>query len=79
MESIDVFKGASAAMFGVRGFGGVINITTKQGIDVRKYEEYNLTVFTPLGYQKPVEFYSPKYETLESRHLTVPDYRTTIF
>ena len=79
VESIDVFKGASAAMFGVRGYGGVISITTKQGVDVRKREEYNSTVYTPLGYQRPVEFYSPKYETLESKHLTIPDYRTTIF
>ena len=66
-------------MFGVRGFGGAISITTKTGGVGNKRNEYNATVYTPLGYQKPVEFYSPKYETLESKHLTIPDYRTTIF
>jgi len=27
----------------------------------------------------PVEFYSPQYETLENKQLSIPDYRTTIF
>ena len=31
------------------------------------------------SYQEPVEFYSPKYETLEARQAVIPDYRTTIF
>jgi TonB-dependent SusC/RagA subfamily outer membrane receptor len=86
VESIDVFKYASAAAFGVRGTNGVISITTRRGIDVireveswREKEALNYTVYTPLGYQKPVEFYAPRYETLEAKHLTIPDYRTTIF
>jgi len=32
-----------------------------------------------LGYQKPIEFYSPKYDTPESKNFSVPDFRTTIF
>ena len=87
VESIDVFKGASAAIFGARGDAGAISITTRGGMDIvrevermrGKSEAFNYTVQTPLGYQKPVEFYSPKYETLESKQFTVPDYRTTIF
>ena len=79
IESIDVFKpGASAAVFGSRGAGGVISITTKKGIDDTAIERKD-GIFIPLGYQKPVEFYSPQYETLEAKHLTIPDYRTTIF
>jgi len=80
VESIDIHKGASAAIYGVRGSGGVISITTKKGVDVDIQKEiYNQAIYTPLGYQKPVEFYAPKYETLEAKHLTNPDYRTTIF
>ncbi len=81
IESIDVFKGASTGAFGVRGANGVISITTIKGGGNRNLEreESNYTVYTPLGYQKPVEFYSPKYETLESKHLSIPDFRTTIF
>jgi len=50
---------------------------TREEID--KMQITNFAVYTPLGYQKPVEFYSPQYETLEAKHLTIPDYRTTIF
>ena len=79
VESIDVFKGANP--FGVRGAGGAISITTKRGGPniSRENPELNYIIYTPLGYQKPIEFYSPVYETLESKHLTIPDFRTTIF
>jgi hypothetical protein len=76
VESIDVVK--YSAILGVRGSGGVISITTRRGGDPGP-EKLNHTVYTPLGYQKPVEFYSPKYETLEARQSPIPDYRTTIF
>jgi TonB-dependent SusC/RagA subfamily outer membrane receptor len=88
VASIDVFKNASsAAIFGMRGGNGVISITTKRGMDMineiesvyGKGAAANYTVYTPLGYQKPIEFYSPKYETLEAKKSFVPDYRTTIF
>ncbi|MDR0796261.1 MAG: TonB-dependent receptor plug domain-containing protein, partial [Tannerella sp.] len=79
VESIDVLKFARAAAFGMRGSDGVISITTRGGEINDEIEKLNQTVYTPLGYQKPVEFYSPKYETLEAKHQTVPDYRTTIF
>ena len=86
VESINVFKGADAAAFGVRGAGGVISITTKRGIDeireieiLRENKAKKYTIYSPLGYQKPVEFYSPKYETLEAKNFGNPDYRTTIF
>ena len=80
-ESIDVFHGVSATAFGVRGANGVISITTQKGSAGLSLEndDSNYTVYTPLGYQKPVEFYSPKYETLEAKHLTIPDFRTTLF
>ena len=81
VESIDVFKGVSTTAFGVRGANGVISITTKTegSNNSAASEELNYTVYTPLGYQKPVEFYAPKYETLEAKHSVIPDYRTTIF
>jgi len=82
IESIDVFRGPNAALFGIRGTNGVISITTKRGLnytDLPQRNEFNCMYYTPLGYQKPVEFYAPRYETLESKHLTIPDFRTTIF
>jgi len=80
VESIDVFKGASAALFGSRGGNGVISITTRKGgASYPKERSFNHVSLSPLGYQEPVEFYSPKYETPESKHLGNPDYRTTIY
>jgi len=82
VESIDVFTGTSTTLFGARGTNGVISITTRRGLgfmDHTQKNEFNYTVYNPLGYQKPVEFYSPKYETLESKQSAIPDYRTTIF
>ena len=80
IESIDVFKGASAVSFGMRGANGVISVTTRRGgnpsVDI---EKHNQVVYTPLGYQRPVEFYSPKYETLQAKRSAIPDLRTTIY
>jgi len=81
VESIDVFKGPGTAIFGSRGYSGVISVTTKKTVTLNRNEreDFNYTVYTPLGFQKPVEFYSPQYETLESKYMTIPDFRTTIF
>jgi len=79
VESIDIIKYGNTAGLGVRGGNGIISITTRGGVSNEEIKKTNQTVCTPLGYQKPVEFYSPKYETLESKHFTIPDYRTTIF
>jgi len=81
IESIDIFKGgASSTVFGSRGAGGAISITTKigGGSEINN-KALNIAVLFPLGYQAPVEFYSPKYDTPDSKYLSNPDYRTTIF
>jgi len=86
VESIDIFKSGNTALFGRQGANGVISITTRSGFSKRELklesekQRFNYdAAFTPLGYQKPVEFYSPRYETLEDKRLSIPDYRTTIF
>jgi len=79
VESIDIFKGANGVVFGMRGAGGAISITTRRGVNSSFTEKANHVVYTPLGYQKPIEFYAPRYETLEARQSNTPDYRTTIF
>jgi len=79
VESIDVIPLEQSAIFGARGGGGAISITTKKGGIENINQGYNYTVYTPLSYQKPVEFYAPKYETLEEKQLSIPDYRTTIY
>jgi len=79
VESIDILKGANTVAFGMRGANGVISITTRRGANTSFTEKDNHIVYTPLGYQFPVEFYAPKYETSEKRQSVIPDYRTTIF
>jgi hypothetical protein len=79
VESIDVFNSVGATIFGVRGANGVISITTRIGPTIDNNSSNNTISFVPLGYQQPIEFYSPKYDSLESKAFGVPDYRTTIF
>ena len=81
VESIDVFQGTGAAVFGMKGGNGVISITTKSASSNIKEKEIktNSVTVTPLGFQKPVEFYAPRYDTPASRYSGIPDYRTTIY
>ena len=80
VESIDIFKSSSSAIFGMRGAGGAISITTRRGENHEFIDNnFNTATFSSAGYQKPVEFYSPKYDTPESKRLGVPDFRSTIF
>jgi len=79
VEEIAVFKGPSAAIFGSRGGNGAIAITLKEGAVIKHSTPISLTIFNPLGFQKPSAFYMPKYEVEEVRNATKSDLRTTIF
>ena len=82
VESVDVFRGgASTVLFGGRGANGVISITTRRWTPSSDRPDFNTNYasFAPLGYQTPVEFYAPKYDTPQSKNLNTPDYRTTIY
>lgn len=71
--SMAVFLGSKATT------GGVIVITTKDGEERPKGEVVPyIKVFTPLGYQKPVEFYSPEYTPLECKP-DGSDLRSTVY
>jgi len=81
IETVDIFKGPSAAIFGLRGGNGVISITTRRGVpsDNSDMYRFNYASINPAGFQKPVEFYAPKYDTPESKNLSIPDFRTTLY
>ncbi len=79
IENIALFKGASATFFGSKGGNGVIAITLKKGVVRQALTPPSLMHITPLGYQKPTEFYVPKYEVDSVRQLVKPDLRTTIY
>ncbi|MDR1886506.1 MAG: TonB-dependent receptor plug domain-containing protein [Prevotellaceae bacterium] len=77
VDRIEVMKGAEAAVLGSRGAGGAIIITTKTGEITKDRIKFNIKSLFPKGYSAAAEFYSPKYETEESK--TGIDRRTTIF
>ena len=80
VERIAVLKGGQTTLLGGDGAGGAIVITTRKGMSAYKeLPKYNIRSIMPLGYQEPAGFYSPRYETEESRKTGPPDLRTTIY
>jgi TonB-dependent SusC/RagA subfamily outer membrane receptor len=73
VERIEFLKGPSAAIYGSRGANGVIAIYTKRGIYMKK----GILESQILGFYRPREFYSPKYET--RLDYMKPDDRITLF
>ena len=60
--------------------GGVIAFTTKTGAGQggAKWHPTNLKTIMPLGFQKPAEFYVPRYDLIVDKESKNPDLRTTI-
>lgn len=79
VEKIEVFKGPNAAIFGSRSGNGVIAITLKEGVTLKASTPISLAHVLPLGYQKPAQFYVPKYEVDSVLESSKPDLRTTIY
>ena len=83
IKRVSIIEGANAAYWGVNVRDGIIAITLKKGKELEEayasMESESVQLLTPLGYQTPVEFYSPAYETERSRLSNVPDFRSTIY
>lgn len=80
IENILLFKGgASASIFGANGGNGVIAINIKKGVTRNVKTPISLANITPLGFQKPSQFYVPKYDVDSVRLSTKNDLRTTIY
>jgi hypothetical protein len=79
VDKIEVFKGANAAMFGLSGSNGVIAISIKKGAVIERTSSISVARFSPLGIQKPEQFYVPKYEVIENKEDPKQDMRTTIY
>ena len=58
---------------------GVILIRLKKWEDRKSQKPISLTTVSPLGYQKPAEFYVPKYNVDSVRMSDKADLRTTIY
>ncbi|MDR0507358.1 MAG: TonB-dependent receptor plug domain-containing protein [Dysgonamonadaceae bacterium] len=81
VAQIDLLKTPiNLAMYGTQGANGVIEIFTKSGkFTMSDRIRFNIKTVAPLGYQTPVEFYSPKYDTPETDENNVTDLRSTIY
>ncbi|WP_035333718.1 TonB-dependent receptor plug domain-containing protein [Dyadobacter crusticola] len=81
VESIDVLKGPSAAIFGMNGGNGVISVLTKRGNSSYDYTQDivpGVLVSKIAGFNVPKVFYAPSYSPKEPQNVN-PDYRATIF
>ncbi len=81
VKQIDYIPGyAAVAIGGGRYKGGVLCITTKDGSEkVTKKTDFTLKVVSPLGYQKPAEFYAPRYDTGNNGIGEGTDLRETLY
>ncbi|WP_375580398.1 TonB-dependent receptor plug domain-containing protein [Marivirga tractuosa] len=78
IQSVEVYKGASAAIFGVNGANGVLSFYTKPGgEDFSTYEAGNAATTIITGYQEFREFYSPDYSVKKDEHAK-PDKRAVL-
>ena len=81
IAQIDMIKPPLSAIYGFNAAGAnVLSIYTKRGgeDDRREIPSFHIKTYFPLGYQQPVEFYAPKYDTPEKRDAPISDLRTTI-
>ena len=76
---VDVLKGPAAAIYGVRGGGGVVAIYTKRGDNFDDApERYPGVISNKIpGFYKTREFYAPKYAKNKPQ-LEKPDHRLTL-
>jgi len=74
IDHVDILKGPSSAIYGVRGSNGVIAVYTKKGFYYKRGE----IRFKMLGYHKAKQFYSPKYEANKINWET-SDLRKTVY
>ena len=81
IDKLVVMNGANAALYsqGGGGMGGVILIEIKEGGSFGARKLAGVVKYMPLGYQKPTEFYVPKYEVDSVLISKEPDMRSTVY
>lgn len=80
IEQIDFNRDRAAGLAWFPKTGAFfIAIKLGQGVSVTDYTPKNIGQSRLLGYQRPIAFYSPKYETKQSQKNPKPDLRTTLY
>ena len=82
VETVEILKYNSGAIYGLNSSGGVMVITTRQGRSSANVESNEMSpgIFSihPSGYYRAREFYSPSYDVDKILN-NLPDNRTTVF
>ncbi|MEN0056683.1 MAG: TonB-dependent receptor plug domain-containing protein [Mucilaginibacter sp.] len=81
IASIEVLRsGGNTAIYGSRGGNGLLVITTKRGDEGAVYNRYapGIVAYSPKGYYKAREFYSPQYDDPKT-NTQIQDLRSTIY
>ena len=61
IDRVDLYMGSKAWVFGEDSVSGVLNITTRNGINRSTNDIFNNKVVRLAGYQTPIEYYFPRY------------------
>jgi TonB-dependent SusC/RagA subfamily outer membrane receptor len=75
VEYVEILKGPSAGIYGMRGANGVIAIYTKKGFYMKRGE----IRFKMLGYHTPKKFYAPKYTSKDNINVTEDNRKTILW
>ena len=80
VETVELFWGANASIYGSEAGGGVLVITTRQGAGLQAKDVASTGVLpiTVVGFYKAREFYVPKYEK-PNNDFSRKDLRSTIY
>ena len=79
IDRIDLYMGSKAWAFGEDSVSGVVNITTRNGINRTTNDIFNNKVVRLAGYQQPIEYYFPRYQPGEKPSQMQPDTRRTLY
>ena len=79
IDRVDLYLGSKAWVFGEVSTAGVINITTRNGINRTTNDIFNNKVVRLAGYQQPIEYYFPRYQSGEKPSQMQPDVRRTLY
>lgn len=78
IESVEVFKGADAVVFGTQGANGVVAFYSKTGTEVNPVSSEGFFPIKNIGYHYEREFYAPKYDVVRPEHIK-PDERVLLY
>lgn len=79
IDRVDLYLGSKAWVFGDSAGVGIVNVTTRNGINRNSDNMFNNKVMRLAGYQKPIEYYFPRYQAGERPSQMQPDVRRTLY